>query len=306
MSDLTVNKQNFEESTPDNRMRVALLVEYYGKDYFGSQFQPEHETVQSAMQKALKKLGLSTSAVTFASRTDAKVNAQGQVAHFDCAPDALKNIPRLDYALNAVLPSSISIRDVAIDVGCHFHSRRDAEMKWYRYIIYNNSNRSVWASRQPATQYHIPLDVDLMHEAAQYLLGCHDFKSFKDPNTDVFDDLCDILYASVVRSGDFVIFDVAANRFLYKMVRNITGQLMLIGNSEKPLVPETMLKVMAARNRAEAAPTARPEGLTLMAIKHKPPFNFFAQDVYVQQFETMINQPEMESLQDENLFRKAS
>jgi tRNA pseudouridine38-40 synthase len=311
MSDTTVQSSfSSEESTRKNQMRVALLVEYCGDSFFGSQFQPERPTVQSAVQDALSKLNLKTSAVTFAGRTDAGVNALGQVAHFDIDRDALAHVKRLDNALNAVLPRTVSIRSVVLDVGFDFHSRRDALYKWYRYAVHNASNRSVWASRQGTAQYHRPLDADLMNQAAQLILGSHNFKSFKDSDTDVANDVCDILYAQVVRHGDMVFFDIVADRFLYKMVRNLTGQLIAIGQSENPLPPETILEVMAKQDRRYASATALPQGLTLMAIQHKPPFNFFAQDLTVRQLEALISsrftQTRMESLQDENLFRKAS
>lgn len=287
-------------------MRVALLVEYCGKDFHGSQYQPQHATVQAALQAALKALNLKTSAVTFAGRTDAGVNAQGHVAHFDIEHAALMNIPQLDQALNAVLPETVSVKAVQLDAGQTFHSRRDAEAKWYRYVFHNAANRSVWAAVQATTHHRAPLNALWMDQAAQALLGSHDFKSFKDSDTDVTNDVCDILYAKVFRDGDAVIFDIVANRFLYKMVRNLAGQLLLIGNTERLLPPESISQVLAVRDRRQAAATARPEGLTLMAIQYKSPFNFFAQDRNVRQLSNMINQSQMESLQDENLFRKAS
>lgn len=304
-----------EESTRSeaqraDQMRVALLVEYDGSAFHGSQTQPDFPTVQVAIQNALRKLNLQTSAVSFASRTDAGVHALGQVAHFDVDRAALANVKRLDLALNACLPPTVSIRAVHLDAGFDFHSRRDALCKWYRYRIYNGANRSVWASRQAAAHYHQLLDAERMEQAARLIYGVHDFRSFKDSDTHVDNDVCDILYAKVSRDGDMVIFDIAADRFLYKMVRNITGQLIAIGNPRNKLAPENILQVMALRDRRQAAPTARPEGLTLMAIKHKPPFNFFAEDQTVRQFEKLMNQrftqTNMESPQDEDLFRKAS
>jgi tRNA pseudouridine38-40 synthase len=287
-------------------IRVALLVEYCGRNFHGSQFQPHRATVQSALQDALRHLNIRASAVSFAGRTDAGVNARGQVAHFDTTPVALANVSRLDAALNAILPESVAVRAVQLSTGSHFNSRRDTECKWYRYTIHNAHNRSVWADRMASTQHHAPLDAARMHQAAQWLLGTHDFRSFKDSATPIVNDICAIRVAQVVRDGDFINFDVAADRFLYKMVRNIAAQLMLIGNMERPLPPESILDVMEARDRRLVAQTARPEGLTMMAIQYKSPFNFFAQDLYVRQLDKMLNPTKMESLPHENLFRKAS
>lgn len=305
MTDATVQTNDFQPEETDSIIRVALLVEYCGKKFFGSQFQPNRPTIQAEVQNALTRLGLETSAVSFAGRTDTGVNALGQVAHFDVAPDALKNIPTLPAALNAKLPDEIAIRACHLEVSPSFHSRREAEAKWYRYRIYNGRTRSALMGADCA---HYPqlLDAVRMNEAAQLLLGRHDFKSFKDSDTVVTDDMCDIRYIHVARDGDFINFDVAANRFLYKMVRNMVGQLLFIGNTEAPQSPESILEVLAQRDRRKAATTARPEGLCLMAIIYPAPFNYFKLDSRVRQLENLLKLNQMESLQNENLFRKAS
>jgi len=284
-------------------IRVALLVEYCGADFHGSQLQPERPTIQKAIQDALIALNLKTSAVSFAGRTDAGVHALGHVAHFDMAEGVLNNIPDLPEALNAVLPDSIAIRGAHIATGSDFNSRRDTSAKWYRYRIHNALHRSAWM--QQATHCRPLLDVARMQEAARLLCGQHDFKSFKDSATDVTDDICDVRYINVMREGHLVTLDIVADRFLYKMVRNIAGTLMAIGNAEKPQPPHIVLDILGARDRRKAAATARPEGLTLMAIQYPAPYDFFAQDLTVRQLEQMLKQTEMESY-DENLFRKAS
>lgn len=304
MTDTTVQTQASQPEEKTLSIRVALLVEYCGQFFYGSQFQPNKSTVQSEMQGALSRLHLKASAVSFAGRTDANVNAYGQVGHFDIAENALSNIPNLTKALNAVLPETISVRDAYIDAGRQFNSRRDAQYKWYRYVIHNAATRSVWAERRSSLHYAKPLDANRMAQAAKLLMGVHDFKSFKDSATKITNDICDIQHADVYRDGDFIIFDIAADRFLYKMVRNLVGQLMVIGNAKKPLPPETILQVLAEKDRQKAAKTACPKGLTLMAVLYKSPFNFFEKDVHVQQLKNILKP--MESLQNENLFRKAS
>ena len=304
MIDTTIQDQLSQPEEKDSNIRVALLVEYCGQNFKGSQYQPEQPTVQAAMQEALGQLGLKTSAVTFASRTDSGVHALGQVAHFDVREEALSRIPKLACALNAVLPEAVSVRAVHENIGRHFHSRRDAAAKWYRYKIYNSISRSVWAQKTGATLYRPQLDANLMSQAASLITGEHDFKSFKDVDTDVVNDVCHIYHCKVSQDGEFIILDIAANRFLYKMIRNIVGQLMTIGKVSKPLPPDTILKVLAERDRRKASHAAPAEGLTLMAVQHKAPFNLFESDVYVQQFKNILKP--MESLQNENLFRKAS
>lgn len=304
MTDTTIFSNIDQPEETDRVNRVALLVEYCGHNFCGSQLQRNQPTVQLALQDALSRLNLKTSAVSFASRTDTGVHALGQVAHFDIAPDELNNVPNLVAALNAVLPQDVAVRAVENSLDRSFNSRRDAQAKWYRYKVYNSLSRSVWASQGAAALHRTPLDAEVMNQAAALLLGEHDFTSFKSLNGKETHEICHIYHANVVRDGDFIIFDVAANRFLYKMVRNIIGQLMTIGNANNLLPPDTVLKVLAERDRRSAAFTAPPEGLTLMAIQYKPPFNLFEKDVYVQQFKNILKS--MESLQNENLFRKAS
>ncbi len=295
----------FQPEEQDSTSRVALLVEYCGKDFHGSQFQPNLPTVQSELQSALSKLGLTTSAVSFAGRTDAGVNAYGQVAHFDLPAGALRNIPNLAAALNARLLNTVSIRDFQLNAHPNFHSRREAQCKWYRYRIYNNRQRSALMGNDCA---HYPqfLDVERMNQAAQHLLGSHFFTSFKDSSSPETNDLCTIWHIQAQQDGDFINFDVAANRFLYKMVRNIAGQLLLIGNTENSLSPESILQVLAGRDRTKAASPARPEGLSLMAVVYPSPFNYFESDSRVRQLTQLLKSTQMESPHNENLFRKAS
>jgi len=304
MTDATITESVFQPEENDLDQRVALLVEYCGSGFHGCQYQPNQPTVQHEIQVALGQLNLQTSAVSFASRTDSGVHALGQVAHFDIAHNTLANIPDLASALNAVLPQTVSVRAVNSRVTRAFNSRRDTAAKWYRYKIYNCIHRSVWAASNAALHYRPSLDVERMSQAASLLLGEHDFTSFKDFGSQVIDDICRVEYINVDREGDFIIFDIAADRFLYKMVRNIVGQLMVIGRASNPHPPEAIIKVLTERDRRKAAPSAPPDGLTLMAIQYKSPFNLFENDVYVKQFKN--NLKSMESLHNENLFRKAS
>lgn len=296
---------HFQPEESDSIQRVALLVEYCGKNFHGSQFQPNVATVQAEIQKGLAKLGVPSSAVSFAGRTDAGVNAHGQVAHFDVCEGALKNIANLAAALNAQLPDTVAIRDFELNAHPTFHSRRDAAAKWYRYRIYNNRHRSALMGSDCAYYGH-PLDELGMHFAAQHLLGSHCFSSFKDSSSPETNDWCIIYHTSVQRDGEFINFDIAANRFLYKMVRNLTGQLLKIGNRKNSLSPESILQVLAEQDRRQVAPPASPEGLSLMAVVYPSPFNYFESDARVRQLTQLLKSTHMESPHNENLFRKAS
>ncbi len=209
----------------DMMTRHVLLVEYLGTAYCGSQYQEQdgeiRPTIQHALEEALKSFNIElASKLSFASRTDAGVHAFGQWAHFDTPKGALKTLPKLAAALNSALPKDISVRDAVCNIALDFHSRREACRKWYRYTLYNGSQRSALAPDSSVWWKH-PLDAVAMNEAAKLLLGTHNFKSVKCPDTLVVDDVCCVEYARVIRDGDYIHFDVVATRFLYKMVRNL-------------------------------------------------------------------------------------
>lgn len=295
--------------------RVALLVEYHGQPYAGSQFQSHKEevipTVQSTLENALRQLNLTVSAVHFSGRTDAGVNARGQVAHFDILqPDGLKNIPRLAASLNAVLPETVSVKAVALNVNHQFHSQLSATHRWYRYTILNHPERSALAPRD-SVWIKSPLDTERMNQAASELVGTHNFKNVKCLDSDTTNDICHISHASVRKEGNLVIFDIVANRFLYKMVRNLMGLLINIGRANdlnrdinRSYAPGTVLTAIAQEDRARSSwETAKAEGLSLMAVLYPEAINYFQTDEYVQILEQLLL---MESMQDENLYRQAS
>lgn len=292
----------------ENNQRVVLLLEYNGSPYSGSQFQSQGDrvlpTIQSEIEKALRRLNLQTSAVHLSGRTDAGVNARGQVAHFDLRSDeGLKNIPFLASSLNAVLPDSISVKAAVSGVSREFNSQRDATHRWYRYTVYNYKTRSAMAPADSAWESK-PLDVELMNRAAGMILGTHNFKAFRCSDSETPGDICTVYHSAVRREGNLVIFDIVANRFLYKMVRNLMGLLLMIGKRQTSLTPESIVEILESLDRNFVSwPTAKPEGLSLMAVQYPKGLNVFETDEHVQTLKQLLK---MESMQDENLFRKAS
>jgi tRNA pseudouridine38-40 synthase len=282
--------------------RVVLLVEYCGCDFSGSQFQTNASTVQEAVQIALQQLNIVAGPVTFSGRTDAGVNAKGQVAHFDIPLDALKQVPNLLAALNATLADTVSVKDYTITQDFGFHSTASAEWRWYQYRIYNGAERTVW---MPRDTVHIkpPLDVERMQRGARYFLGEQNFESFKCLQADpAINPVCRVIHSQVYREGDEVVFDIVANRFLYKMVRNIMGLLIEIG-SGADIQPENIPSILEAKDRRKAGATAKPQGLSLMAVHYPKPWDYFQSHVYV----TTLNQRIQESSSNEkNIFCKAS
>ncbi len=290
------------DSTQDNlkQQRVVLLLDYYGPAFSGSQVQPRSYTVQAALADALAKLNVAHGPLVFSGRTDAGVHAKGQVVHFDTALDALGQIPDVLAGLNAVLPHEISVKDYHITGDFDFHAMLSPEWRWYQYRIFNQRHRSVW-KRPDAAWVPRPLDVDRMQRAARYFLGEQLFTSFKCPRTEISNDLCHVIQSHVYQDGADIVYDVVANRFIYKMVRNIVGTLIEVGTGSS-LSPEDIPEILGRADRQYAGPTAKPEGLCLMAVNYPKPWDFFKNDVYV----TTLKQRVQESSSHENILCKAS
>ncbi len=289
--------------------RHVLLVEYLGSAYCGSQYQYQdgevRPTIQHSLEVGLKKLGIISSKVSFASRTDAGVHSLGQRAHFDTLNGALETMPQLATALNSVLPKDMSVRGAAYDVGLNFHVRREAVRKWYRYTVFNASTRSAFCPANALWWKH-SLNETRMNQAAKSLVGTRNFKSVKCPDTLVVDDVCCVEYARVFRDGDLIHFDIVATRFLYKMVRNLMGLLFAVGRDKNPIPPEMVLELLEKQDQSQASQcgaTAKADGLTLMATGYPDTISFFKDDTQVQTMNQLVT---MELPDNENLFCKAS
>lgn len=304
--------------------RVAILLEYHGGAFFGSQMQAGGPvTVQSVLLDALNQLGLTPTGMLLAGRTDTGVHAQGQVAHFDVPDNALTNIDDLQTALNALLPPTVAVKDCVIGVDSGFHSLKMATHKWYRYVIYLAPQRSVWMPQNAVwlDSGRYTLDIERMQAAARLIQGCHQFTSFQSQTRAkrLENDVCDIIYAGFHQetakpgqisefSGTLLNFDIVGNRFLYKMVRNLMGQLLQIGQATPGRTPQlqdptAILTVLNQHDRTQAAGVAKANGLSLMAVHYASPQDYFKTDPLVQ---TLTNFLITEPIDYENLFRKAS
>ena len=173
------NEQDDSCEVIEPLQRVALLLEYDGSVYHGSQMQPDRMTVQGALQEALEALNVNASGMALSGRTDAGVHARGQVAHFEMPLKQFKLFHHFLRSLNSKLPSTVRVKQF-FPVSQQFHSRRNSTHKWYRFKIYNASEQSVWMPND-AIWVRKPLDVQKMNEAIKLVLGTHDFKSFKCP-----------------------------------------------------------------------------------------------------------------------------
>ena len=247
--------------------RYCLIIEYNGSQFAGSQRQPDVNTVQSEIEKAIKQILQEEIKVIFSGRTDKGVHAKGQVLHFNISYEL--GTKKFAYALNSVLPEHISVRN-AQKVDKTFHSQKSAEYRWYRYTINNRLQRSVWLDQ---TSMHVKdeLNIEAMQEALGYLVGEQDFTSFKASNSSNPAKICSMIYASCEENSGIIKINLIANRFLYNMVRIIIGTLLQIGKGA--YTPEHILKVLEAKDRKCAGSTAEAKGLTLMKVGYSEKYN---------------------------------
>ncbi len=244
---------------------IALTLEYNGADFFGFQRQPNHPSIQEALETALSKLLNRETKITAASgRTDTGVHAAGQIVNFKThSPRSLEEIRK---ALNALLPRSVAVLR-AVEMPADFHARYSAKGKTYEYKIWNHEVRSTfWQGRA----WHVPftLNTAKMKQGAKILEGRHDFRSFctTDPAKKERDTVRDLRSLKVVKKGNLITITAEANGFLYRMVRNLAGALVELGAGKMEV--SSLKKVLEARSRSSAGRTAPPEGLTLVSVTY--------------------------------------
>jgi tRNA pseudouridine38-40 synthase len=242
---------------------IRLVIEYDGKDFNGWQKQPNKLNIQGEIERAIEVVTGESVDLIASGRTDAGVNALGQVANFKIEKDI--PIEKIPYALNSQLKKSIRIQS-AEEVDERFHSRYSCKRKTYRYVI-NNSEQGSAIYRN--MQYHFPakLDDKKMNDAIQYLIGEHDFKSFKASGTSSKSSVRTIYDASVKREGNLVIIELTGNGFLYNMVRIISGTLVDVGIGKTK--PEDLKNIIEAEDRLEAGKTLPATGLVLVKVLYE-------------------------------------
>jgi tRNA pseudouridine38-40 synthase len=247
-------------------MRIALGVEYDGTQFCGWQVQEGVRTVQACIEQALAKVADHPVRVICAGRTDTGVHALGQVIHFDS--EAIRNERNWVFGANTRLAKDCSVIWARV-VNDDFHARYSAVSRYYRYVIFNRTVRSgVFADR--VSWCYRPLDEGRMSEAAHYLIGEHDFSSYRAVACQAKQPVRTVHRLDVVRHGEMIVIDIVANAFLHHMVRNIAGVLMTIGSGERE--PVWAQEVLEARDRTLGGVTASPQGLTLMAVEYPETF----------------------------------
>ena len=267
---------------------TRLDIAYDGTNYAGWQVQPDALTIQGTIEAAIKKLTGEDVRLHGSGRTDAGVHALGQVANFHS--EATIPPDRWRPALNGVLPRDIVITQSA-RAADDFHARFSAKQKTYRYVIHNSIHETppflrthVWTlpcQQAPSSEaVRGRLSVQTMHDAAQSLVGRHDFTSFESKSDPEESSVRTVSRVTVSRSGawamwqmpgddsrDIVSVEITADGFLYNMVRAIVGTLVETGSGTRP--PGDVGTVLAARERSQAGPTAPPGGLYLIRVDYE-------------------------------------
>ena len=238
-----------------------LRVSYDGTDFCGWQVQNEMRTVEGELNKAINELTGETTEVIGASRTDSGVHAKGNVAVFDTE----STIPaeKFMYAINSLLPDDVTVVE-SKEVDKDFHPRHCRSIKTYEYRIYTSRINNP-LKRRFAYRFPTELDVEKMDEAAKYLIGEHDFKSFCCVRTQAETTIREIFSADVFRDDEDIVIRVTGAGFLYNMVRIIAGSLMEVGSGKYE--PVHIKEVLEGTDRTLAGPTAEPQGLTLVNIE---------------------------------------
>lgn len=243
--------------------RIKLVVAYDGTNYCGWQFQKNGITIEEVLNRELTSLLKEPIAVVGASRTDAGVHALGNVAVFDTENRMAAD--KVCLAVNQSLPEDIRVQS-SQEVPLTWHPRKANCMKTYEYRV---ENRRIALPTKRLYSYfcYYPLDVERMRQAAGFLLGEHDFKSFCTAKSNVEDTVRTIYCLDIEKDGDSIVFRISGSGFLYNMVRIIVGTLLQVGTGA--LRPEEVASVLAARDRRKAGPTAPARGLTLVDMKYE-------------------------------------
>jgi len=240
--------------------RYKIVVQYDGSRYHGWQIQKNFVTVQSEIEKALSNLTSQKVAITGSGRTDAGVHALGQVAHFDLIEKLNSEV--IVSALNAKLNKDIRIISCK-NVSRDFHARFSASKRFYTYRLRTNT----FVLDQHFTHQSSPLDIDLLNEASQLIIGEHDFTSFSKNNPKITNRNCSI-YDSIWKDKESVLnYNICGNRFLHHMVRYLVGTMIEIGKNKFSL--RKFKELLSSPRENVQIYKAPPNGLILKKIEYE-------------------------------------
>ena len=245
--------------------RIALVIQYDGSGFRGWQNQKDSLTVQGTLEEKIAYLDpIRPVKVIAAGRTDSGVHASGQVVHFDCSGPI--PIHRWPSALNGRLPASIKVLE-SVSVPKDWHACYSAKYRRYRYSIFNGSYPNLFLQNISWHRYRTILDINLMKQALNDLLGLHDFAAFQKAGSTRSNSFTTVQDVSIFRQGDIVTIEIQASGFLYGMVRLLMGQLVAVG--EKRLSLENFKHRWRKGLRSEVKEAAPPHGLCLLRVGYE-------------------------------------
>lgn len=241
--------------------RYFIYLSFDGQAYHGWQIQPNGITVEEVIERSLSTLLRTPIDITGAGRTDAGVNARTMVAHFDLPGET--DCRQLAYRLNKMLPRDISIQRIT-PVANDLHARFSATRRTYHYYIHTEKDPFL---RAYSYEIHYPLDFELMNQAAQMLVGTHDFKCFCKAGSDVKSTICQLYEAKWTATAQHsYCFSISANRFLRNMVRAVVGTLIEVGRGRISL--SRLEEILNGGTRSDAGESMPAQALFLWDVKY--------------------------------------
>lgn len=237
-----------------------LTIEYDGTNYCGFQRQKNRPTIQSQIEKAVRKVCHQHVAIVSSGRTDSGVHAKRHIVSFKL--NTRLSCANLLNGLNSHLPRDIAVLKVD-RVPMSFHAQYSAKRKIYRYEVYT---ASVMSPLKRLYAYHYPYELSLtdMRASAEYVIGTHDFRSFAAKNKKKENTLRTIKSIRIMKKGSSVFFTFEGDGFLYNMVRVLVGTLLQIGRGK--ICPQEIATILASQRRDLAGPTVPGHGLVLLRV----------------------------------------
>ena len=239
---------------------IKLIIEYDGTNYAGWQRQNNVITIQEKLERAIEELTGEEIKITGSSRTDTGVHAKGYTGNF--YTNSKISVEKLTGAINIRLPLDIVILH-SCEVPLEFHSRYNSIGKRYSYSILNRQE-SVAVGRNYVYHHKWKLDIEAMREATQYFLGTHDFSAFKNLGSSVKTSVRTITELDIIKNEDLIKIYIAADGFLYNMVRIIVGTLVRVG--EGKIRPNEIKTIIESKERSKAGKSVPPGGLCLEEV----------------------------------------
>lgn len=243
-------------------MRYLMTFSYDGTYFYGYQKQPNKRTIQEEIEKVLSQILNKKITIHASGRTDTKVHAINQKAHFDVEKEL--DINKIKHSLNKMLPDDIYIKEM-IEVNCDFHARYDVKYKKYIYKLNTNEYNPI--DRNYIYQYNKELNIKAMIEGTKYLIGEHNFKSFTKAIQEEKDYVRNIKEITIENTDGIITFTFIGNGFMRYMVRNLVGTLVAVG--ENKISPIKIKEILECEDRTKAFKTINPEGLYLSDVYYQ-------------------------------------